>query len=88
MPKPLRWEIAGEATLAQVAQAPQEAKRDFKRLLDRLTRNPRDRRAGVLPLKSRPGGYTAPFDDALLVYSVLADYPRIELLLIVWNQSD
>jgi hypothetical protein len=42
---------------------------------------------GVRPLKASPGGYTAPFDDALLVYRVLADYPRIELLMVAWLRS-
>jgi hypothetical protein len=50
-----------------------------------LTRNPRDRQAGVRPLKTEPGGYTAPFDDALLVYQVLRDFPCIQLRMVRWD---
>ena len=36
-------------------------------------------RVGVKPLRTKPGGYTAPFNDALLAYEVQPDYPRIHL---------
>ena len=81
---PFRWDFAGEAVLHEVDKAPPEVRTEFALLMDRLTRNPRDRRAGVRPLKAAPGGHTAPFDQAILVYRVLADYPRIELLHVVW----
>ncbi len=81
-----RWEVYGEPVLDEIAEAPLEVRQDFARLLDQLTRNPRHRRASVRPLRAAPGGYSAPFDDALLVYQVLADYPRIHLLLVVWAQ--
>lgn len=68
-----RWEYQGEGILEEISPAPM------------LTRNPRDRQAGVRPLKTEPGGYTAPFDDALLVYQVLRDFPCIQLRMVRWD---
>lgn len=85
---PFRWDFHGEGVLDEIARAPVEVREDFARLLGALVRNPRDPKAGVKPLKSAPGGFTAPFDDALLVYQVLKDYPRMQLLLVRWNISN
>lgn len=82
-----RWDFHGEGVLEEVAKQTAEVREDFAKLMDRLTRNPRNQRVGVKPVMTTPGGFTAPFDDALLVYEVFADYPRIHLLLVVWTQS-
>ncbi len=82
--RPNLWEFYGEAVLSEVAKARPQVREDFVRLMNRLTTNPRQGR-GVRQLRTEPGGFTAPFDDALLVYQVLADYPRIHLWLVVWN---
>ncbi len=82
--RPNLWDFYGEAVLKEVANAPPQVRADFVRLMNRLTTNPR-RARGVRPLRTEPAGFTAPFDDALLVYQVLADYPRIHLLLVAWN---
>jgi hypothetical protein len=70
-----------------MAMSPIEVRQDFARLMSRLVLNPRDTKAGVKQLKTAPGGFTAPFDDALLVYQILRDYPRIQLLLVRWDVS-
>jgi hypothetical protein len=84
--RPFRWEFYGQSVLDEIAKAPQDVREDFARLMDRLTWNPR-RATGVRPLRTEPGGFTALFDEAILVYQVLADYPRIHLLLLVWTPS-
>lgn len=71
--------------VAEVKSKPVEVRADFAELLDRLIANPHDARAGVREVKDRrPRAYTAPFDSALLMYSVTADYPCIRLLLVRW----
>ncbi len=70
---------------AQMNRAPLEVRQAFARLMDQLTLNPYDSMVGVQPLRTRPNAYTAPFDDALMVYEVQPDYPRIHLLLVVWG---
>ena len=79
-----RWEFYGEGVLAEIAKAPQDVKEDFYQLMDRVTRSPR-RSKGVIRLQGTAGGFMAPFDDGWLVYQVLADYPRIHLLMVVWD---
>lgn len=88
MPPPFRWTYSGNAVLHEVAQAPIDAREDFTVLMYRLAKNPRDKAAGALPSRDgTPGGWTAPFDDALLFYQVLADHPHFYLLLVRWNQA-
>ncbi len=84
MPPPY-WEYEGQVVLDEVSKAPPAVRTDFIILLDKLTKNPRDKRYGVRPLRTAAGGYTAPFDAAVLVYQVLADYGRIRLLLVAWE---
>jgi hypothetical protein len=88
VPTEFRWDFHGPEVLDEVAKAPKDVREDFARLMDRLTLDPRSRRAGVRPLRTEPGGFTAPFDDALLVYRVLRDYPRMQLLLLVWLKPE
>ena len=64
-------------------RTPLAVRQDFFRLMQRLSRNPYDPTVGVRPLRTKPSGYTAPFDDALLAYEVQPDYPRIHLVLVV-----
>jgi hypothetical protein len=84
---PFRWDFHGDEVRQEILRASPEAREDFRRLLNLLVRNPRSQEIGAKPLRSKPGGYTAPFDDALLVYQVFADYPRIQLLLVRWNRT-
>jgi hypothetical protein len=71
-----------------IAAAPEQVKDDFEKLLRELVEHPRPGQAalGVLPLKDgQTDEFTAPFDDALLVYRILplVDYRTIRLILVV-----
>jgi hypothetical protein len=65
-----------------MAAAPEQVKDDFEKLLRVLVEHPRPGQAalGVLPLKDgQADEFTAPFDNALLVYRILplVDYRTI-----------
>jgi hypothetical protein len=90
----MKWGFHGESVLQQIRTASPNAQEDFRVLMYRLMKDPTSKDAGVLPLRygiarpwgrTIPGTYTAPFDDALLVYEVLADYPQLNLLAVRWN---
>lgn len=81
-----RWTYSGKAVLHEIRTAPPDVQEDFATLLYQLTRNP-EGRAGALPSRDdTPGGWTAPFDSAMLFYQVLADHPHLYLLLIRWDE--
>ncbi len=73
-----------------MAVAPEHVKDDFEKLLRVLVEHPRPGEAalGVLPLQEgqENSEFTAPFDDALLVFRILplVDYRVIRLVLVVW----
>ena len=82
---PLRYHLSDDGSVVEELEGhPEQDRADFAELLDRLIVNPTDRRIGVLPLKDRWAAYTAPFDRALLTFSLTADHPCIRLLLVVW----
>jgi len=54
-------------------------------IVESLAENPLSRSLGVFPLKYGQSMYTVRFDDALLVFQILADYPLVQLIHIAWN---
>jgi hypothetical protein len=68
--------------------APEQVKDDFEKLLRVLVEHPRPGEAalGVTPLQDgqETSEFTAPFDDALLVFKILplVDYRTIRLVLV------
>ena len=74
----------------QLIAAPKPVQDDFEKLLRVLVEHPRPGQAalGVAPLIEGQENFefTAPFDDALLVYRILplVDYRVIRLILVVW----
>ena len=73
-----------------MATAPKHVKDEFEKLLRTLVEHPRPSQTavGALPLQEgmETDEFTAPFDDALLVYRILplADYRVIRLVLVMW----
>lgn len=85
---PKRYRFHGEQVLEQIDEAPEDVKEEFLALLTGLQDHPHplpgEALLGVMPLKEKRGGmFTAPFDDGLLVYQVMADYPIIKLIQVV-----
>lgn len=71
--------------VAEARKAPDQVRADLAELLDRLIVNPKDGRVGVMELRGDDWpAYTAPFDRAILLFSLTADYPCIRLLQITW----
>ena len=60
----------------------------FYSLVEKMAANPNASGLGVRPLKlgtHPPGGwYSAPFDRALLIFQMMADFPLIRLLYVTW----
>jgi hypothetical protein len=71
-------------------EAPQEIEAEFLTLLEALERNPKPVPKSLLRImefkdpSSLRGGFTAPFDDGLLLYQVMADYPIVKLVQVTW----
>jgi hypothetical protein len=69
-------------------EAPEAVLNDFFTLLEGIGRFPFPGTSllGVQHYKETdvPGGYTASFDDGLLLFQVMADYPIIKLIQITW----
>lgn len=69
-------------------EAPLEVLESFFVLLDGIGRYPFPGTSllGVQPYKETdvPNGYSASFDDGLLLFQVMADYPIIRLIQITW----
>jgi hypothetical protein len=85
---PLRYHISDDGdVIEELARRPVQDRADFAELLDRLIVDPTDKRIGVLPLKDRWRAYTAPFDQAILTFSLTADHPCIRLHLVTWIWS-
>lgn len=91
----------GDRVLDEIAQAEEEVRWDFYEVLEHLVEDPfpgTSRAEGIMPFEGifwddAQGGYvqpgwTVPFDDGLLVYQALADYPRIYLLRVLWAFSE
>jgi hypothetical protein len=81
-----RWAFYGERVLWEIREASGDVQEDFRTLMYELTKDPRRAGLGVLPLKDGTGGqYSVPFDNAVLVYEILADHPWIHLLHVAWT---
>jgi len=79
----IRYTYHGEKVLSEIDDAPDRIKRDFVAVAESLSENPYGTSIGVRPLKGltfTPQMYSAPFDDALLVFQVMADHPIILLI--------
>lgn len=80
----------GPGVRAQIEAAPSEVRKQFDTLLRALAEHPRPGQAvlGVLPLKEGADNdmFTAPLDDALLVYRIMpwVDYRVLRLALVMW----
>ncbi len=84
---PLGYHISDDGgVITEVRSRGPQAMADFAELLDRLIVHPRDRGAGVLELKDDwpVAAFTAPFDDALLTYTIAVDFPVLQLRLVTW----
>jgi hypothetical protein len=65
-----------------------EEREQFFALLDHLAVNPTDPMVGVAPVRDDlPQTYTAPFDFAVVMFQVLADYPVIWVAQITWLKA-
>ena len=75
--------------LEEVANHPDaETRVQFGELLEDLLTAPR-RTPGVLATKDGyPGMFTAPFDDALVVFQVMADHPLVDLHHVHWMKKN
>jgi hypothetical protein len=83
-----RYTYHGDQVLEEIDAAPDRIKRDFVSVIESLAENPFGTSIGVRPLKGldfSPQMYSVPFDDALLVFQVMADYPIILLVHITWR---
>jgi hypothetical protein len=87
---PKRYSFYGKKIFDEIFEASPAIQRDFFDLLQGLRDDPQHLPGkallGVLPLKDPrlAGAYTAPFDNGLLVYQVMADYPIIMLIQVSW----
>lgn len=82
-----RYTYYGEQVLSEIDGAPDRIKRDFVAVAESLSENPYGTSIGVRPLKGlnfTPQMYSVPFDDALLVFQVMADHPVILLIHVTW----
>jgi len=52
--------------------------------MERLGLNPISETLGVMRSKDAPSMYTAPFDNGLVNYQVLADHPVVWVAEIIW----
>jgi hypothetical protein len=88
--EPKRYQFVGKRVIDQIAEAPAPIQKDFWTVLEVLQDHPHPipgkSLLGVLELKDPqlPSGYTVPFDNGLLVYQVMADYPIIQLVQVTW----
>lgn len=64
--------------------ASEDVQEEFYILMERLTRNPKDPELAIVPSKDAPGTYSAPFDDGLVEYQILADHPWLWVSRIAW----
>ena len=81
-----RWAYYGAHVFEQLGDASPDIQEDFNVLMFELTKDPRRRGLGILPLKDGPGGqFTVPFDEAYLIYELFADHPWIHLLHVIWR---
>jgi hypothetical protein len=87
--------------LNEIAEAEEPVRWDFFELLEHLVEDPFPETSsahGIMPFEGveydvpasgriRPG-WTVPFDDGLLLYQALKDYPRIYLIDVLWAYSE
>jgi hypothetical protein len=58
-----------------LAAASEDVQEEFYVLMERLSRNPKDPELAITPSKDAPETYSAPFDESLAEYQILADHP-------------
>jgi hypothetical protein len=82
-----RYTYHGDQVLEEIDATPARIKREFVAVIESLAENPFGTSIGVHPLKGldfSPQMFSVPFDGALLVFQVMADYPVILLVHITW----
>jgi len=52
--------------------------------MEKLSRNPHDPELAITPSKDSPHTYSALFDDGLVEFQDLADYPLLWVSRIIW----
>jgi hypothetical protein len=79
------YQIRGEETLQRIHERP-EVWNDWLILAEGLSEDPRNPAVGdpLRDTEARPGTYSASFDEAVLLYQVMADFPIVELLQVTW----
>jgi len=70
-----------------LAKATEDVQEEFFVLMERLSRNPRDPEIAIVLSRDAPATYTAPFDDGLVEYQILADHPWLWVSRIIWLDS-
>jgi hypothetical protein len=77
------WLLRGERVFRAVGSRP-EVFLDWMLLCEELSTHPRRAGDEIRDSDATPGTYTAGFDDAVLMYLVLRDYPVVELIQVTW----
>ena len=52
--------------------------------MEELTRDPNSPDVAIFPSRDAPKTFTAPFDDGLVEFQVLADHPLLWVSRIIW----
>lgn len=85
--RPFRYSFYLEGKIKKrLAEARPEQREDFYRVLEQICLNPK---GWGLPLKDNvpPSAFTASFDQAVMLYQVLADHPVVWVLQITWLED-
>lgn len=93
--------MLGDRVFQLIDEADESVRRDFYDVMGHLAEDPfpgTSAAPGILPFEGSffddvneryiQAAWSVPFDDGLLVYEALADYPRIYLVRVLWAYSE
>jgi len=81
--QPRQWHFFNTAAVSRrLASANTWVKQEYATLLEQLATDPRGGAPGILTAKRWPDPslFSAPFDDGLVLYQVMADQPLVKLI--------
>jgi hypothetical protein len=67
-----------------LAGASEDVQEEFYVLMEQLSRDAKNPELAIVPSKDAPHTFTAPFDEALVEFQDLADYPLLWVSRIIW----